>query len=184
MASSNFPPQAYTRDVLASAYEWLRNQSPSIRELAQDSDSLVALYMQSRRRGVNNSQHAHSIPAQAIMGSSGAESFKQELKNLSEGLKQFDMPTSMPTATASVPTASASVQTATASVQTATASVQQAPIPAASGLAVLQLDSKSHELIQKVRTSLNLGSETEVLRMMIALGYDRIREILPKSLPP
>lgn len=168
MAISNFPPQAYTRDVLASAYEWMRSQSPSTRELAHDSDSLVALYLQSRRRGTN-SQSTQNQPL--AMGPSGAESFKQELKNLSEGLKQFDTPAN--TGATSVVPASSGVATPAPVM----------PVSAAVSLgssAILSLDAKSQEQIQKVRVGLNLGSENEALRMLIALGYDRVREILPK----
>ncbi len=292
MAISNFPPQAYTRDILASAYEWLRSQSPSIRELAQDSDSLVALYMQSRRRGLGahvaasaNHAAAHMSSAnntglpvgasasplstggssagasntsgsysgastiESEMGVSSAQSFKQELKNLTEGLKQFDSPkapaSSLPTASAALPTAStATLPTPNANAATfasspATPSQQQhviapyqnmathptaaaaqphsqshpqpqtyqqspsqhhaqvqqhyqpphhQPPPAAAvapNVAVTSssssLDSRSLEMIHQVRVRLNLGSETEALRMIIAIGFDRIREILPKN---
>lgn len=176
MAISNFPPQAYTRDVLASAYEWMRGQSPSIRELAQDSDSLVALYLQSRRRGPN-SQPTPNQPS--TMGPSEAESFKQELKTLSEGLKQFDNPTGAVLMQPQTNPQTNPVPPPSPQAQPNVAAQTSTPTPSATS-ASLQLDSKSHELIQKVRTSLNLGSEAEALRMLIALGYDRIREILPK----
>ncbi|MCB0356424.1 MAG: hypothetical protein KDD40_05425, partial [Bdellovibrionales bacterium] len=80
MMKTNLPPQAYTRDVFASAYEWLQTQSDSIRELAQTPDDLVALYLQARRHGhLNNTESTRS-----------SKSFKNDLKNLAEGLRQFE----------------------------------------------------------------------------------------------
>lgn len=77
---TNLPPQAYTREVFANAYEWLQSQSNSTRELAQTPDDLVALYLQARRHGhLNNTQNPHSN-----------KSFKNDLKNLAEGLRQFE----------------------------------------------------------------------------------------------
>lgn len=77
---TNLPPQAYTRDVFANAYEWLQTQSHSIKELAQTPDDLVALYLQARRHGhLNNTQATGS-----------SKSFKNDLKNLAEGLRQFE----------------------------------------------------------------------------------------------
>jgi len=79
MMKTNLPPQAYTREVFAHAYEWLQSQSKSIKELAQTPDDLVALYLQARRHGhLNNTQTPSS------------KSFKNDLKNLAEGLRQFD----------------------------------------------------------------------------------------------
>ena len=51
MAKSNLPPQAYTREVLAQAFAWLKEQPQNIRELANNADALVSLYLQSRRNG-------------------------------------------------------------------------------------------------------------------------------------
>lgn len=215
MAISNFPPQAYTRDMLASAYEWLRHQPPSTRELAQDSDSLVALYLQSRRRGAS-----HPSQSQPSVGSSSVESFKQELKTLTEGLKQFETPGSvsqstLPMATQThAHTSALPQQTAVAAqvqppvsqeAHVATAAHIQAPLrttkvnvgtqsqaPSApvidastlqstsSGSISVNLDARSLEVIHAVKNRLNLSSDSETLRMIIALGYDKIREFLPK----
>src|ERR1700733_1665405 len=88
----HLPPQAYTRDMLAAAYEWLRSQPSSIRELATSSDNLVSLYLQSRRRPNALNQlvpNSKGEGASAMSGASG-EAFKNDLKNLAEGLKQFE----------------------------------------------------------------------------------------------
>ena len=43
------PPQAYTREVLAKAYSWLKDQNEETKAQAQTADALVSLYLQSLR---------------------------------------------------------------------------------------------------------------------------------------
>lgn len=200
---SQLPPQAYTRDVLAAAYEWLRHQPASIRELATDSDSLVALYLQSRRRPgslahmmgqtniANKAMVTPSIAAPAptapqteIPYAASAEAFKQDLKNLAEGLKQFDSPRAHQAHPHQTHHVSHTPQNnLTQNTQTTTVVVNQAPAPVASVTLDLSsfFDAKSLEIIRDVQRRLNLSHEKEALRMLIVLGYDRIKEILPKN---
>ena len=146
MAISNFPPQAYTRDTLATAFEWLRTQSLAVREMAQDSDSLVALYLQSLRR--QNPNLASS------------ETFKQDLKNLAEGMKQFETPRAQNHEAPRIPLE-----------------------PSRVGLSFsdFELDNRSLEAITHVQKRFNLSGPTESMRLLISLGFDRAREIFPKS---
>lgn len=81
------PPQAYTREILAIAFQWLQNQPESIRKLAQSPDALVGLYLRAQRYG-------HTSPeADAPVTS---QNFVNDLKNLAEGLKQFEDPKAEP----------------------------------------------------------------------------------------
>lgn len=43
------PPQAYTREVLAKAYSWLKDQNDETKAKALTADALVSLYLQSLR---------------------------------------------------------------------------------------------------------------------------------------
>ncbi|MCB0384601.1 MAG: hypothetical protein KDD43_04340 [Bdellovibrionales bacterium] len=43
----------------------------------------------------------------------------------------------------------------------------------------LQVDGRSYEAIRRVQARMNLSTESEALRMLISLGYDRLRNILP-----
>lgn len=76
------PPQAYTRDILIKAYEWLRDQPLAVREKALDADTLVGLYMHSRRRTSQDSWEQKVT----------TETFKNDLRHLAEDLKQFETP--------------------------------------------------------------------------------------------
>ena len=156
MATSLPPPQAYTRDILAAAYEWLRSQPQSIRELATNSDNLVALFMQSKRRG-----GTVMPPTMPAMPEVSSETFKQDLRALAEGFKQFEQ----------APSASNNISVTP--VQP-TAPVQPT-IPPQS------LDPRTLEMLRKTQSLCNLGSEREALRMLIALGYERIRELFPRE---
>lgn len=82
MAKSTLPPQAYTRDTLAQAYEWLKSQPGSTRELANNADDLVGLYLHYMRR-----KRAEKYNYEDLASS---QNFKKDLKNLADGFRQFD----------------------------------------------------------------------------------------------
>jgi hypothetical protein len=77
------PPQAYTREILTNAFNWLQSQPESVRKIATTPDALVGLFLRAQRYG--NS----SLEADAPISS---QSFISDLKNLAEGLKQFEAP--------------------------------------------------------------------------------------------
>jgi hypothetical protein len=77
------PPQAYTREILTAAFNWLQTQPESVRKIATTPDALVGLFMRAQRYG--NS----SLEADAPVSS---QNFMSDLKSLAEGLKQFEDP--------------------------------------------------------------------------------------------
>src|SRR5438128_1927389 len=82
----NLPPQAYTRDVLVKAIDWLATQPQSVRDRGLPADALVSLYLQSRRRSNDWKEEAPL----------SSENFKSDLKHLAQDLKQFDEPVAPP----------------------------------------------------------------------------------------
>lgn len=198
------PPQAYTRETMIQAYEWLQTQPPSIRELASSPDALVSLYMQARRRGGTLPMtNTHPVSSQA---------FKQDLKNLAEGLRQFENNDDHGGGTFSQPTPTPphvanphqpNMQAATGATANPTVNVMVTPAYQGPGYhqpmshhpvhnpptpvnlenvdLYASLDSKSHEMVRRVQSRFNLSSEKEALRMLIALGFDKVREMLPKG---
>jgi len=227
MAFNNLPPQAYTRDVLMAAYDWLQSQTGSIRELAVSPDSLVTLYLQSRRRApVTNGAQAQNpnpvipVSQQAPMTPASAEAFKQDLKSLAEGLRQFDDPQkgqvgAQPTTPPAPAQQLSQLLPPTSEVKSplsnhgttpykhfvsASASnplpvepapINSVPVPAQTVnptsttepqlIANASLDNRSLALIQEVKNKLNLSQDNEALRLLLALGYEKIRDILPKN---
>lgn len=94
MAGSNLPPQAYTRETLAHAYEWLKAQPASVREIATTADALVGLYLQSKRR-LRDGVHTYGLHDSQTAKSK--KQFKSELKNLQEQVKEFELTQDPPT---------------------------------------------------------------------------------------
>lgn len=99
------PPQAYTREILTSAFNWLQLQPESVKKLATTPDALVGLYLRAQRYGSSSLETDAPISQQV---------FLSDLKSLAEGLKQFDEPSVRPTRPAS-PQAAASTSSAAAS---------------------------------------------------------------------
>lgn len=85
MTGPTLPPQAYTREILTSAFNWLQTQPESVRKLATTPDALVGLFLRAQRFG--NSSLETDAPV-------SSQNFISDLKNLAEGLKQFEGPTS------------------------------------------------------------------------------------------
>jgi hypothetical protein len=84
MASGpTLPPQAYTRETLTAAFNWLQTQPESIRKAATTPDTLVSLYTRAKRFAASSLESDAPVSSQAFMS---------DLKNLAEGLKQFDEP--------------------------------------------------------------------------------------------
>ncbi|MCA0187824.1 MAG: hypothetical protein LCH90_17875, partial [Proteobacteria bacterium] len=45
------PPQAYTKETLVKAYQWLQHQNGSIKEIATNPDILVSLFLKAKLQG-------------------------------------------------------------------------------------------------------------------------------------
>jgi hypothetical protein len=84
----NLPPQAYTRDVLVKAIDWVSTQPSSVRERAASADALVSLYLQARRRPDWHQEAPVS-----------GEAFRSDLQHLAHDLRQ-DEPIAVPKQTA------------------------------------------------------------------------------------
>jgi hypothetical protein len=213
----NLPPQAYTRETLMLAFDWIRSQPKQIQELASTSDALVSIYMQARRRG------GQFIPTNPV----SAQSFKQDLKNLAEGLKQFDgadgmgvqappaaphpsqtyqapqtqqaspqfygaqqlPPVPMPQAQPQMPSQQFMPQQQMPQQQVAPQPTM--PLPSAQQTyyagatpatfeSDMALDAKSIDAARRVQQRFNLSSENEAIRLLIALGAEKFREMAGK----
>jgi hypothetical protein len=172
----NLPPQAYTRDTLVKAIDWVATQSQTMRERASSADALVSLYLQSRRRN----EWQNDAPA-------SSEHFRTDLKNLAEDLKQFEEPSVPPQVNHVVH--NVPVQEPRYEPYTAPASYQQ-PIrpparqadpppppkapPVVSGWAI---DERTLSAAKEIQVRLNLSSDTEALRFLVTLGIERARKL-------
>jgi hypothetical protein len=183
MASGpTLPPQAYTREILTSAFNWLQTQPDSVRKLATTPDALVGLFTRARRFG--NS----SLEADAPVS---GQNFMSDLKNLAEGLKQFEdskaAPLAQRPAISAVPGSAMSAQTVLNQTnQQVNQQVHQvnhiSQVFTPSGSQTMggqvTLNERSLVMIQEVKEQLNLSSDVEVLNMMIALAYKSLKHLL------
>ena len=245
MAGPSLPPRAYTKDILAQAFEWLKKQPASIRELATSADNLVSLYETAQRR----SQSPEGVEESNSSPSSRA--FRKDLKNLAQDLKNFDAnskPAAPPLPSTPPPPAPAPESTPAPQVLAPTLTKKQAaqnsflnqfgeqlalaaqpppvfvepvtvrhdPLPAPAAGSVMTppptstptpqvtapvsttkrsekssqkansaisdwADPRTLEMVQMVREKMNLASDADALRMLVAMGFDRIRDILPRG---
>ena len=188
MAMNPLPPQAYTKETLAKAFAWLQTQNDSIKELASAPDILVSLYLKTKMQGEN------SLERPSI------QNFKNELKSLAGMMGEFEVAETFPTTSTNRDPKSHSGSLfanggnglahaqAHANTQTQT-SIQNPPphpLPTAATAAtaapfstsVSGLDSRSLAMIQEVKNGLNLSSDAEALRALIALGYRGVKSLL------
>lgn len=182
MGFNSFPPQAYTREVLAEAYEWLSGQPPSIKEIANDANTLVALFLQSKRRPLND-QKDMGFKTDPV----SSKSFKNDLKDLARGFQEFDDPQEHSATTEAVKQMFASQPERIPSPQPPMGSqgfsgpqIQQnflvtphgSTNESAPSAGNYNLDRRSLDAVRAVQQKLNLSSEAEALRALVALGYE------------
>ena len=77
--TTKLPPQAYTRETLVKAIEWLSRQPVPVRERATSADLIVSHFLGACRR-------AEVLNEAPVSG----EVFREDLKHLAEDLKKFE----------------------------------------------------------------------------------------------
>ena len=227
----HLPPQAYTKETLIQAYNWLRSQPAHVQELAKSPDALVALYTRAQIHGEN------------YLSRTNLQGFKSELKNLASMMGDFDdsgglgKPSAPPKFPSSAPSAQGSPSanpvgshgpvggapsgvgassqssvfsgasnqgssvSTTPSVAAPTsqgnpqmglistspggvgpvfhdpslplfnAAVNNPPVPDLRNF----IDARSWTMIQEVKNHFNLSSETEAIRLLVVMGYQKMR---------
>jgi len=199
MAINNLPPQAYTRETVAEAFEWIKRQSPSTRELAKDANTLVSLYLNAKRhRRIKNMQPSDTAE------------FQNELKSLAQGIKHFNQKIEQPEPSLNVEPLRPPVNTISdaqkESIDHAISSLhmnkapESKPVPVASPptqfidpqeiLRSNQIQqaaaapqppqapmAATQKIIQQTKSALNLSSDQEALNALVAMGYEQIKSI-------
>ncbi len=191
MSSSNlYPPQAFTREMLSQAYMWLQAQPESVRELARNPESLIALYLKTQRSQLYNQKKMESQSTNPYADAPvSAQNFMTDLKSLAEGLKQFEDP------------APANQGLSQGMSQSTSPAPQLPPLPppvfqqervqAPQGFAAQlrseipgskvqtpQLNSSSQYMIREVKEKLNLSSDLEAINMLVAIAYKNLKSLI------
>jgi hypothetical protein len=179
--TTNFPPQAYTRDTLVKAIEWLSSQPPSVRERASSADLVVSFYLQACRK----------TAAQIEAPVSGAN-FTSDLKHLAEDLKQFEEPS--PPQRLAVHGSHEAVEAPVHPLRRPLSPPPPAPTyfnppepifkpepppPPPPKSIAWPVDARSQHAARELQQRLNLSSETEALRILVTLGAEHAKTLFP-----
>lgn len=197
MANNNLPPQAYTREDVAKAYVWVQSQPDYVKNMATSKEALVALYLQARRNGVSSLVDSRMENIAPV----SSRDFKNQLQSLATELNQFEkqketLKAQVPLKPASPPQTFQNIpETPNFAQDFQEPQEYQMPEPTPSQQfeersiefkvserrpTSLPLDGKSQAIIDRVKQELNLESDSEVVRMLITLGYDKLKNIFPQ----
>ncbi len=185
MAMNPIPPQAYTKESMLKAYAWLQNQDASIKEMATTPDILVSLFLKANRDG------------EGALDRPSIQNFKHELKQLAGLMGEFDKERPVVPNQGSKTRASEGLGLNAASNREGSskpleslsidfpslekkfnASLNSAAQGAPSPASGLDFDLASVTLINEVRQKLNLSSNNEALKVLIQVGYNKIKKLL------
>lgn len=200
MTMNPLPPQAYTKETMLKAYQWLMVQNSSIKEMATTPDILVSLYLKATRDG------EHSLERPSI------QNFKNELKSLAGMMGELDRAPQAPSVVVQAAAAAAVQAQPMMAPQQPVQHVQHMPPMQQQVLPPVQtvmamppapqtqtqvsytektltttsrtpetldmLDCGSKAMIQEVKDEFNLSSDLEALRMLIKIGYSRSKGLL------
>jgi hypothetical protein len=191
MSFDKMPPQAYTKETLQEAFEWWSEQSEDLRNQIQDKDDLVGYYLRSNRS-------RKVAPPKEGFTRSAKESFSSELKGLAKDLDGFEgyqggsppsrtgapkhsKPVFEPASQMQFPDLSKTLVPTPEEVKIP--KPETVPVPKKTSEASLvqnqffKLDAKSKAVVARVKDRLNLSSEEEALRVLIAMGESKIKSI-------
>ncbi|QDK46819.1 hypothetical protein DOM22_17475 [Bdellovibrio sp. ZAP7] len=197
MTMNPLPPQAYTKETLLKAYQWLMSQNSNIKEIATTPDMLVSLYLKSVRDG------------ESALERPSIKNFKSELKSLSAMMGELDRPNqnhgtgatyhqqasqqqpvqqqqhipqqpvqqvlqaqpiAQPQVVHVAPTMVPQTQVSYTE-KTLTATTQDSDV-------MVLFDCGTKSMIQEVKDEFNLSSELEALRMLVKIGYVKSKGML------
>ena len=178
MTLNPLPPQAYTKETVVKAYQWLQGQPSHIHDLAKTPDILVSMYLKAKLDG------------ESALDRPSIQNFKNDLKSLAGMMSEFEgNPAPISTATMAVPTPMAAPSSSGTIYGGAAAHAGAAfnppppqkltrPEPATTqsvNPALVELDPRTLETLREVMNEYNFSSESEALRVLIALAAKKIR---------
>jgi hypothetical protein len=178
-------PQAYTKETLSKAFDWLQYQPDSVKQVATSPDVLVSLFLKAQRQGIDN------IDIDAPVSS---KRFLTDLKNLKKDFAPFEeslgggapspvmQNSSMQNSTMQNSTMQTQVsqqlsqQVSQQVSQTVTVTETKAANVPFQVSYMQSLDQSSLQAVLDVQTRFNLSTPQEALRMLISVGTKQIRQ--------
>lgn len=189
------PPQAYTKEVLAAAFDWLADQPEYVRQKISSSDDLVGTYLKSTR-----------LKTEFNRDLSSAKNFRNELQDLAQNLKQFEekeeqvvkvdkperndhfeMPAQGFNPTAVTLSKEAQIFKPQAQVLEEKETLVKPPAVVSVSVAktakldegeiVFKIDQKTQKALDMAKDKLNLSSDSEALRVLVSLGEKHLKKL-------
>ena len=159
--TTDLPPEAYTKETLQAAFDWLQTQPEGVRGGIHTPEHLVSLYRKAQR--LNDLDHPVS-----------SKKFVTDLKTLASSLDQFrDGPQILETPAKPVTHQTTTVKSTqkasfevTSNTESTTTTVPTAPA----------LDALTNQRISEVQKRFNLSHPNEAIRLLISLGYEKFTE--------
>jgi hypothetical protein len=167
MTKTNLPPQAYTKEDVSKAFVWVQTQPEFVKNMATTKEALIALYLQARRNGVSSLEH-NIVPA-------STKDFQSQLQSLAGELNQFEK--EKKTFIPSAPLNPTPHESTTQEPKPESRSEERKRhVESNVGFA---LDPKSQAMVDSVKANLNVESENDIIRMLMVLGYERLKTLFP-----
>lgn len=176
-------PQAYTKETLAQAFLWLKEQPEEVARLATTSDRLVALYLRARKGGF---PMGVSTPPAVAQPPTPPATFEAELKQMaSEYSEQSSLQKNAsrsalanPESLQPQPIVSAPPpeirQTLTPpspmKIEAATAD----PVVPHSLVSIEWLGPELVEMVNEIKQRFHTQSDADTVRMLVTLGYEQV----------
>lgn len=152
--NSDLPPEAFTKETLQEAFNWLQEQPEPVRATVHTPERLVSLYQKSIR--------LNDVDAPV-----SSRKFMDDLKNLASSLNQFGDPNA-PAETRQIAKATVTqTETKKAHFELTTEKVASKPP---------EYDPITLDRIKQVRHRFNLSSDGEALRVLVALGFEKFSQ--------
>jgi hypothetical protein len=176
MMRGQIPPQGYAKESLIQAFDWLQAQPENVKSQAVSADALIALFNRAKRNGEGTVRVS-------------SEQFKTELKDIATELKNFSDPEPPPPKEKPAPRQLPLDMQKPASHRDdlrredvvrdeyRREDYRRMAPPPREDLFHGDLDPRTSEMLQKVRHHLNLGSDSEALRMLVVLGFERLQNL-------
>ena len=170
MSNTTLPPQAFTKEMLSEAFDWLNLQPDAIKNQVKSTEGMMSLYLRHKRHGKVGfvSESVSEQPPASI------RHFQSDLKNLAEGLKQFDPPRQESPAK---PQASPKASTYQ-SIEHTRESTKVTQSTSTAG--DFFNDPNIISMLEWTQQRFNLSTKEEAARMLITIGQEQIEKLFPR----
>jgi hypothetical protein len=159
-------PQAYTKETLSKAFDWLQYQPDSVKQVATSPDVLVSLFLKAQRQGIDN------IDIDAPVSS---KKFLTDLKNLKKDFAPFEESLGGAPQNNSMQTQVSQQMSQQVSQTVTVTETKAATIPFQTAY-MQSLDPNSLQAVYDVQARFNLSTPQEALRMLISIGAKQVRQ--------